>query len=174
MTETENDDKASNVIPLKPGKKPQQEEKVLNQKWGEDTMQANYTVVPSALLKGQARLRINATELALLIHLMDHWWQADKMPWPSKKTLAERLGVGPKTIQRAMAHLEQEELIKRVPRFNKTGGRSSNEYDLSPLVQRLKPIASDLVKAAEEAKQIKKKAERPGLKIRSKKKVSSS
>lgn len=174
MTKTEDDDKVSNVIPLNPAKKAKDEEKVLNQKWGEETMRANYTVVPSALLKGQARLRINATELALLIHLMDHWWQADKMPWPSKKTLAERLGVGSKTIQRAMAHLEEEGLITRVARYHKTGGRTSNEYDLSPLVERLKPIAEDIVKAAEEAKQIRKKAERPGFKSRSKKKALSS
>jgi DNA-binding transcriptional regulator YhcF (GntR family) len=173
MSEIENNTEGSNVVPLSPKQPPQQALKVLDQKWGKDTMEANYTVLPSALIRGQARLKINATELAVLVHLIDHWWKADEMPWPSKKTLAERLGVGVKTIQRAMAHLEEEGLIKRNPRFNRTGARTSNEYDLTPLVQRLKPIAQDLVQATRDAKAIKKKAERPGLKKRAQKKASS-
>ncbi|QPZ92319.1 helix-turn-helix domain-containing protein [Thioclava electrotropha] len=165
---SENEDEATNVVPLNPKQHPQATLKVLDQKWGKETMEANYTVLPSALLRGQARLGINATELAVLVHLIDHWWKADEMPWPSKRTLADRLRVGEKTIQRAIAHLEEEGLIKRTPRFSKkTGARTSNEYDLKPLVERLKPIAQDQVQAAKEARAIKKKAEKPGLKRRS-------
>lgn len=169
--EDSSDAKTTNVVPLKSAGTPAVTEKILNQKWGKDTMAANYAVVPSALLRGQARLGITATELAILIHLIDHWWKPDEMPWPSKKTLAERLRVGAKTIQRAMARLEEEGLIKRESRFHNTGGRASNRYDLAPLVDRLKPIAKDLVAASSEAKAIKKKAQRPGFKIRAPKKV---
>lgn len=165
MTNVE--DEATNVVPLNPKQPAQETLKILDQKWGKETMEANYTVLPSALLRGQARLGINATELAVLVHLIDHWWKADEMPWPSKRTLAERLRVGEKTIQRAIAHLEEEGLMKRNPRFNKTGARTSNEYDLKPLVERLKPIAQDQVHAAKEARALKKKAEKPGLKQRS-------
>lgn len=112
---SENEDEATNVVPLNPKQHPQATLKVLDQKWGKETMEANYTVLPSALLRGQARLGINATELAVLVHLIDHWWKADEMPWPSKRTLADRLRVGEKTIQRAIAHLEEEGLIKRTP-----------------------------------------------------------
>lgn len=166
MSESEDEIVTTNVFPLNPKQPAQETLKVLDQKWGKETMAANYTVLPSALLRGQARLNINATELAVLVHLIDHWWKADEMPWPSKRTLAERLRVGEKTIQRAMAHMEEENLIKRKPRFSKTKARTSNEYDLSPLVQRLKVIANDLVEAAKEAKALKRKAERPGLKQR--------
>lgn len=169
MTDTKNEEEVSNVVALKPKQASPEDKRVLNQKWGKATMDANYTVIPSALIKGQARLGIDAMELAVLVHLLDHWWQADKMPWPSKKTLGERLRVSDKTIQRAMVRLEQGKLIKRNPRFHKTGGRTSNEYDLTPLVERLKPIAADLVQAAKDAQKIKKQAERPGLKIRPKK-----
>ena len=72
-----------------------------------------------------------------------------------------------------MAHLEEEGLISRNARFNKTGARTSNEYDLAPLVERLKPIAKDMVAAANEAKALKKKAEKPGLKTRTQKKAAS-
>ncbi len=172
MSESEDEIVTTNVFPLNPKQPAQETLKVLDQKWGKETMAANYTVLPSALLRGQARLKINATELAVLVHLIDHWWKADEMPWPSKRTLAERLRVGEKTIQRAMAHMEEENLIKRNPRFSKkNNARTSNEYDLSPLVERLKTIAKDLVEASKEAKALKRKAERPGLKQRLPKKV---
>lgn len=173
MEKDTSDGKTTNVVPLKPAGTPAENPKVLNQKWGKDTMAANYAVIPSALIRGQARLGINAMEFALLIHLIDHWWKPGEMPWPSKKTLAERLRVGEKTVQRAMAHLEEEGLIQRKKRFNKTGARTSNEYDLAPLVERLKPIARDLVAASNDAKDIKKKAQRPGLKNRTSKKAAS-
>ncbi|MGR3436645.1 MAG: helix-turn-helix domain-containing protein [Shimia sp.] len=173
MADTTDEDETSNVVTLKPKQAPPEDKRVLNQKWGKATMDANYTVIPSALLRGQARLGIDAMELAVLMHLLDHWWQADKMPWPSKKTIAERLRVSEKTIQRAMVRLEEGKLIQRNPRYHKTGGRTSNEYDLSPLVERLKPIAEDLVQAKKDAEKIKKQAERPGLKNRAKKKVAS-
>jgi predicted transcriptional regulator len=165
MTKEENGSDVTNIVPLKPKQAPEESQKILNQKWGQETMDANYAVIPSALLRGQARLGINAIELALLVHLIDHWWK------PGEKTLAERLRVGEKTIQRAMAHLEEEGLISRNARFNKTGARTSNEYDLAPLVERLKPIAKDMVAAANAAKALKKKAEKPGLKTRTQKKA---
>ena len=169
MTDKKDEDGTSNVITLKPKQVAPEDKRVLNQKWGKTTMEANYTVIPSALIRGQARLGIDATELAVLVHLLDHWWRADEMPWPSKKLLAERLRVSDKTIQRAVVRLEQGGLIQRNARYHKAGGRTSNEYDLSPLVERLKPIAADMVEAAKEAQKLKKQAERPGLKNRAKK-----
>ena len=85
-----------------------------------------------------------------------------------EKTLAERLGVSTKTVQRAIVVLEEEGLLLRKERYHKAGGRTSNEYDLSPLVARLKDIAKDMDDASKEAKAVKKAAERPGLKKRSK------
>lgn len=146
--------------------------RTLSKKWGKDTMAANYTVIPSALLRGQARLAIGPNELAVLIHLIDHWWQPEAMPWPSKKTIADRLAVSNKTVQRAMVNLEQAGLVARKERYHKTGGRTSNEYDLSPLVGKLKPIARDIVKAAEDSRAMKKAAVRPGFKKRAKPTVS--
>ena len=157
-----------NVIPLDAHRKKEAEdERTLSRKWGKQTMAVNYTVIPCALLRGQARLKIGVNELAVLIHLIDHWWRPEAMPWPSKKTIADRLGVSAKTVQRAVANLEAQGLLLRNERYHKTGGRTSNEYDLSPLVERLKGIATDMQKAAKAAKAAKKAAERPGLKNRS-------
>ncbi len=141
------------------------DDKVLIKKWGKEAIDVGYTVLPKALLQGQARLKINATDLAVLIHLIEHWWRPDEMPWPKKARIAERLAVTPKTVQRSIARLEEEGLLKRVNRFN-NGRRVSNEYDLSPLVERIKAISLDMAKAKEEAAQAKRKAVRPGARKR--------
>lgn len=88
------------------------------------------------------------------------------MPWPSKKRIAERLGVSTKTVQRAIVTLEEAQLLRRNERYHKTGGRMSNEYDLRPLVERLRPIVADMEKAEQDAKATKRAAERPGLRKR--------
>ena len=148
--------------------------RILSQKWGPETMAANYAVIPSALLRGQARLGIGPTDLAVLIHLIDYWWQPGQMPWPKKKTLAARLGVGEKTVQRAVVRLEQAGLLRRNSRFNENGGRTSNEYDLQPLVERLQVIAKDIAQAEMEAREVRARATRPGLKSRVRTKVQAS
>jgi predicted transcriptional regulator len=125
----------------------------LNTKWGKQTMAVGFTVLPSVLLRSQARLKIKCNELAVLVHLIEHWWTPGTMPWPSKKTLGERLGVSDKTVQRAIVKLEKAKLIQRNSRFLKSSrGRTSNEYDLTLLVERLQEIAEETIKADAEAK----------------------
>lgn len=147
-------------------KKEAEDARTLTKKWGKAAIDLGYTVIPSALLRGQARLGISPTELAVLIHLADHWWAPDAMPWPSKKTIADRLMVSAKTVQRAIVNLEKAGLLQRKDRYHRTGGRTSNEYDLAPLVERLKPIVADMETAEREAKAKRKAAERPGFKKR--------
>lgn len=134
----------------------------MERRWGKDVIAPGFALIPSALLRGQARLRISAIELAVLVHLIDHWWHASEMPFPSKRRLAERLIVSERTVQRAMARLESEGLVKRVARHYPSGGQASNHYDLSPLVERLRPIARDMNDARAEAKATVRSAERPG------------
>lgn len=137
-------------------KKPKEttdDKNTLNAKWGKPTMDQGFTVIPSVLLRSQARLQFKCNELAVLVHLIEHWWKPGSMPWPKKTTIAERLGVSIKTVQRAIVKLEKEKLIQRKDRYlpaNK--GRTSNEYDLSPLVERLNEIAVESAQADSEAK----------------------
>lgn len=157
---------ATNVVELASARRPKESDKVLERKWGKVILRPGFTVVPSVILRAQARLHINATELAVLLHLLDHWWQPDDMPWPAKKALAERLGVSLKTVQRAIVKLEQEGLLRRESRYRQHGGRTSNLYDLSPLVAKLAPIVEEMETAAAEAESLKRKATRPGLRRR--------
>lgn len=156
----------SNVVALRPPKK--ESKSGLEKRWSKEVLEPGFTFVPSVILRAQARLHIDATELAVLLHLIDHWWEDDTMPFPSKKRLAERLGVSDKTVQRAMKRLEDEGLIKRERRSHASGGQASNRYDLSPLVEKLKPIARDMVAARDEAAATRRAASRPGLKRRPK------
>ena len=156
----------SNVVPLHPAT--EKSKRSLEKRWSKEVLEPGFTFVPSVILRAQARLHIDATELAVLLHLIDHWWEDDAMPFPSKKRLAERLGVSEKTVQRAVKRLEDEGLIKRHPRSHASGGQASNRYDLSPLVEKLKPIAKDLTDAREQAAATRRAASRPGLKRRPK------
>ena len=146
-------------------------ERAFDKRWGEDIVSGGYLLVPSILLRAQARLHLDCVELAVLLHLIDHWWSEGKMPFPSKQRLSERIGKSEKTIQRAMARLESEGLVKRISRHNPTGGQTSNTYDLKPLIAKLRPIAKEMKEAREEAKATIRSPEKPGHRLRKKVKV---
>lgn len=88
--------KTTTVVPIKPTIEPKQSEK----KWGVAVMKLGYCVLPSILLQAQARLLINAQQMMVLLQLVEHWWTADGKVYPSKETLAERIGLSSKQIQR--------------------------------------------------------------------------
>jgi DeoR/GlpR family transcriptional regulator of sugar metabolism len=60
--------------------------------------------------------------------------------------------VSESTIRRRIADLEKRQIIKRIARRSQEQGQQSNQYDLSGLVERLKPYA-------EEALDVRKKRE---------------
>ncbi|GEM_PF-674288 len=140
--------------------KERESEKTLRIKW-RTSLDMGWTVIPSALLKGLPRLHIGATDLATLICLIDYWWAPESQPWPSKRALAERLGVSQKTIQRSLKRLQDEKLIVSEARRSASGGQTSNRYDLSPLVRRLEGIVADMKQAALDAEAAKRAATRP-------------
>jgi DNA-binding transcriptional ArsR family regulator len=149
------------IVVLSDHRPPRESERVLRIKW-RSSLDAGWTVIPSALLRGFPRLHIGANELAVLVCLIDYWWAPDNPPWPSKKALAERLGVSQKTIQRTLARLQEEGLIRSEARHSPSGGQTSNRYDLSPLVTKLEEIAADMRAAETEAAKIRRAATRPG------------
>jgi predicted transcriptional regulator len=163
-----NDSQATTATDAIPKKASAESKNALVEKWGKETMAVGFTVVPSILLRSQKRLGINANELAVLVHLMEHWWQTTGMPWPSKRKIAERLDVHEKTVQRAAAKLESLKLIKRVSRYLEGKGRTTNGYDLSLLVERLKEISIEVAKVDAEAETKKWKAHNIAPKVKMK------
>jgi predicted transcriptional regulator len=144
----------TNVVPLHGAKDKKESEK----KWGKSVMDHGYCVLPSLLLQAQSRLAVNAQEMIVLLQLVEHWWTADGEVFPSKKVIAERVGLSTKQVQRHIARLEEAKLVLRVKRYKTSGGRTSNLYDLSGLVAKLKSIEADVAKA----KKFTAAAKKPG------------
>jgi predicted transcriptional regulator len=129
-------------------------------KWSEDVMSRGFVIIPAILLRGQRRLGLTPTQLAILLQLIDWWSDANKHPWSKKGHLAQRIGIGERQLQRQIAELEKAGFVKRVPRITRHG-KGPNNYDLSGLVAKLKVLAPDFAKAAS----AKVEVEKPGIKV---------
>jgi predicted transcriptional regulator len=151
---------------IKLGKTPKSKSTVFQEKWGHDVARFRFTMVPSLLLKAQSRLGLKPTHLAVIIQILEHWWEADRKAWPSKDLLAAKLGIHPRNVQRAVAELEKRGYIERKQRYWPSGGKATNEYDFDGLVSALKKIAPDFQKAEEEAKAKKEAVVRRGYRVR--------
>lgn len=124
-------------------------------KWGTDVMARGFVIVPSVLLRAQRRLGLSGTQLAIILHLVDWWSDADKHPWSAKETLSNRIGLTERQLQRQIAALEKRGYVKRVPHVTRHGKRP-NSYDLGGLVKKLKELAPEFRKAEAAIKQVEK------------------
>jgi predicted transcriptional regulator len=151
------------VIPIRPSAV---NKKMSEEKWGKPVMDLGFSIVPSLLLRAQARLGLNPTQLAVLLHLADYWWDVERKPYPSKQRLADRLKLGPRQVQRYIAELEAAGLVQRIERRAPHKGKISNEYDLTGLVKKLAELASEFRKVEDEVKTSRRAVERPGVRRR--------
>jgi len=107
-------------------------------KWGEQAIAAGFTLLPNHFLALNQFLpddrRLSPTEMLVLLQILSAWWSKDKLPFPSKATIAQRAGLSPRQVQRALTALEQSGFVKRVSRYNRNQGRTSNQFDLTGLV----------------------------------------
>lgn len=130
-------------------------------KWGDKIANRGFAQTPNYLLFMNQFIdednNLTPLELLLLVQISATWWQKDKLPFPSVKTLATRCGTSERQVLRALAKLEKLELIKRVKRREK-GLIASNTYDLGPLITHLDMIA-DTFPNAFPRRDARKKAE---------------
>jgi predicted transcriptional regulator len=144
--------------------------RVNEEKWTKPLMKAGWTAIPSVLLERQQALGLDAVDVNILLHLARHWWFANELPFPGKKSIAECMNMAPRSIQRRIAQLEAAGLIKRVERWHPTYGRQSNYYDFSGLIKELTPYANEVIAARQEVKEDRDKRrtrKRPVMKIAS-------
>jgi len=144
------------------GKARKESAKKSEKKWGKAVISLGFCIVPSMLFRAQARLGLDSRQLNVIMHLADHWWDAHRAPYPGKRTIAARMSMSPRQVQRCLAALEQAGLVKRVARVAPQRGQMSNEYDLSGLVARLKALEPEFRKQVEDAKAKKGAVEKPG------------
>ena len=69
-------------------------------KWGKTNMNAGWTAIPNALIVHQASLGLSPMDICIILQISRYWWDADNHPYPAKKTLADSIGVTPRTIQK--------------------------------------------------------------------------
>lgn len=114
----------------------------LQDKWG-SSLDGGFLVFPVLLLKRQKELDLDSTELVVLLNLLAAWWDVDKLPFTRAITIAKRIGVTPRTVQRCLEKLEKRGLILRIRSTTGHGveTRVVTEYDLEPTVLKLKQLA---------------------------------
>jgi hypothetical protein len=116
------------------------------EKWGPEATSAGFTVLPNHLLAINQFVpkdaQLSPTEMLVLLQIVASWWSADRLPFPSKATIATRSGLSPRQVQRALSALETKGVINRRARFGVNRARSSNEYDLTGLVESVRKAAT--------------------------------
>lgn len=105
-------------------------------RWGK-AAEAGYQPLPDVLLFNQVELGLRSEDLNVLLHITAHWYFPERMPFPRTSTIAKRMGVSERTVQRSLTRLRKIGLI---------GGTKNQDgrlaFDLAPLVERLKPLAT--------------------------------
>ena len=98
----------------------------LRNKWGEAVGEGSgFVAVPVALLRMQTKMGLTATDMMVLINLLAHWWNPEAAVFPRSTTIAKRMGINERTVQRAMrklvraglAELGRDERNRRTYRF---------------------------------------------------------
>lgn len=105
------------------------------EKWGKAAV-AGFQPVPDLLLKNQVALGLSPTDITVLLNVMMHWWYPEKMPYPRPTTIAKRMGVNVRTVQRSLSAMEEGGIIGRIS--TKDG---PSYIDPEPLVKRLSELA---------------------------------
>jgi DNA-binding transcriptional regulator YhcF (GntR family) len=122
-------------------------------KWTKKLMEAGWTAVPSVILERQKALGLDPIDLNIIMHLACHWWYADKLPFPGKKLLADAMQVSARTVQRRIARMERDGIIRRIERWHPTWGQQSNRHDFAGLIKEATPYAEEKLQDREKARQ---------------------
>lgn len=130
---------ASEAVPRKQQEKVRQNE----HKWTHEVWESGWVGIPSVIIENQRHLKLTPTDIIVLLHLIKHWWKKSDLPHPSKKLIADCMGVNVSTVRRSIARMEQEGILRRIPRFSANSGQTSNSYDFANLVARITPLAQE-------------------------------
>ena len=150
------------VVPFQPRTALKASEK----KWGHDVLRHGWCLLPSLLFRAQRKLNITALQMAVLLQILEHWWEAERAPYPSKETIAHRLDMSARQVQRHIAALEKAGYVRRRERKAVNRGQLSNFYEFDGLVAALKRIEPEVAQAFAESRQRIRAATARGVKPR--------
>ena len=147
---------SSNVVPLLAKKKGGRR---AEDKWSPQVMKFGYTPLPNLLLRAQGKLKITPMQFNVLVQVVEHWWEAERNPYPAKDTIARRMNKSSRQVQRYLTQLEKAGMIRRIARHSGKKAQISNAYSFDGLIKKLKALEPEFSKEAEQKRLKKKKLE---------------
>ena len=139
------------------------------EKWTKPLMDAGWIGLPSVFVERQQAIGLDPLDLNILLHLANYWWTKDQKPYPAKKTIADAMGVTPRTVQRRIAEMEKAGLIRREQRRIPGKGSRTNLYHLDGLIEAAHDYAKEKLEQREQRKQedeaTRSRKGRPELKV---------
>ncbi|WP_375159801.1 helix-turn-helix domain-containing protein [Bradyrhizobium sp. RDT46] len=109
----------------------------LREKW-EYVIDPGFAAVPYVLLLHQHALGLTSEHLNVLLNILAHWHANGRIAFPHSHTIAKRMGISQRSVQRSLSWLIKNEFITKAER---KPGKSPKGYDPKPLVEKLKPYA---------------------------------
>ncbi len=109
-----------------------------------------FAIVPGVLIRAQAKLELDTTDLAILLNLILHWWKVGEWPYPQPSVLARRIGVSTRTVERHLEGLEERGFLLRHPSVKSPDGLACRRIELTGLVERLKAFSRAGLKMRQE------------------------
>jgi predicted transcriptional regulator len=129
--------------------------------WGKAVYKHGYAGIPSILIQAQQRLGINSMQMNIIVQLLDYFFEPSRKPFPTKRELANRIGVTEKTIQINIRALEKAGLIQREMRKTAAGDWNSNIYHLDGLITKVQALEPELAEEKRKRKEAKAALETP-------------
>ena len=116
----------------------------IQERWG-GALEPGFLVIPVTLLRHQQALGLSDGAMVVLLNILAAWWFQGRLPFPSTKTIADRMGVTMRSVQRHLDKLEKLGLIRRLRNQPGSAGLDVlvTRYDPAGLVDRLKGLASE-------------------------------
>lgn len=109
----------------------------IRDKWGY-TVDPGFLTAPYVLLLHQADLGLSSEALNVLLNYVAHWHADGRMSYPHTNTIAKRMGISRRSVQRSLSSLIKNGFMAKVPKRRRA---ETQAYDLNPLVEKLMPYA---------------------------------
>jgi hypothetical protein len=106
-----------------------------------------FLTLPYVLLLHQAELELSSENLNVLLNFIAHWHSSGRMPHPRTTTIARRMGVSTRSVQRSLSWLIKNDFIAKLPRLSR---QAVQQYDMLPLIRKLRPYADARIRFIQE------------------------
>jgi Winged helix-turn-helix DNA-binding len=129
--------------------------------WGKAVRSHGYAAIPTIMVRAQRRLGVNPTQFCILVQLLEYWRLPERAPFPTKKQLADRIGLSETAIQQNMRALEVAGLIRREQNKTSAGDWGANTYHLDGLVDRIQKLEPEFAEEKKNKEAARRKVETP-------------